>query len=96
MTFYANPYSALVGVISSNTVALTSFGVTASTIPSTTLVPGATLMSHTFIESTTSVVIPTFTGLPATATSTTSKGGSVQVRPIAGAGVVIQAMAWLF
>jgi hypothetical protein len=99
MTFYANPYSAIVGGISSNTAALTSFGLTASTFPSTTLLPGATLVSNTFTESTTSIVIPTFTGVPATTTSITSKGGAAQVRPMAGAGDVIQAakmaMAWL-
>jgi hypothetical protein len=80
MTFYANPYSSLVGGLSSATAAaLSSFGIAASTIPSTTLLPGVTLVSHTFTESTTSVVIPTFTGYPATATSTTRR--RKEVRP---------------
>ncbi|KAF2499711.1 hypothetical protein BU16DRAFT_536026 [Lophium mytilinum] len=75
MTVYAIQWSSLVNGLS----ALTSLGVTLSTFP-TTLTAATALPSYS--NSDTSVVIPTWTGYPATtSTTSTSKGPAATVMP---------------
>ncbi|OCL13193.1 hypothetical protein AOQ84DRAFT_385576 [Glonium stellatum] len=93
MTFYAVPFSSFLSDMSSIDSALTSLGITASTFPTT--LTGTITALPTYSDTDTSVIIPTWTGWPATTSivSSTPRGPAATVMPANTAIMLVPAVA---